>query len=282
VLHAEPYEVVPGVVVLPLRTPTLPPATHTNVYFVGGAHDAVLVEPASPYEDEIDRAVALVEARRSAGTRVHAILATHHHPDHIGGARALGERLGLPLWAHPLTIARLEGEVEFDRAIEGGEVVVFGTEVELEAVHTPGHAPGHLCFVERRSGAMIAGDMVAGVGTILIEPTDGDMGLYLDSLREIARREPTMLLPAHGGPIHEARAHAEAYVAHRLMREAKVVAALVAHGGAAETWELVPLAYDDTPKEVHPIARLSVEAHLIKLEADGRARRQGGGRWVLT
>lgn len=275
----EPYEVVPGVVVLPLRTPTLPPATHTNVYLVGGADDAVLVEPASPYEDEIARAVALVEARRAAGVRVHAILATHHHADHIGGAQALSERLGLPLWAHPLTIARLAGEVRFDRAIEDREVVAFGSEVELEAVHTPGHAPGHLCFVERRSGAMLAGDMVAGVGTILIEPIDGDMSLYLESLREISRRQPTMLLPAHGGPIHEARARAEDYIAHRLMREAKVLSALTARGAPASAQDLVSVAYDDAPKVVHPVARLAVEAHLIKLEADRRVRRDGA-YWV--
>ncbi len=276
----ETYEVVPGVTMLALRTPTLPPATHTNAFIVGES-DAVLVEPASPYEDEIERAVGVVEARRAAGVRVHAILATHHHPDHVGGAVALKERLGLPLWGHAETIARLEGSVAFEREIADGEVLRFGEDLEIEAVHTPGHAPGHLCYVHRPSGAMLAGDMVAGIGTILVEPTDGDMALYIASLRDIARREPSLLLPAHGGPIRQSAAKAEAYVAHRLMREEKVLAALAAHGGPAAPADLVPVAYDDAPEAVHPIAAMATEAHLIKLVADGRAARRGAAYVVI-
>jgi glyoxylase-like metal-dependent hydrolase (beta-lactamase superfamily II)/8-oxo-dGTP pyrophosphatase MutT (NUDIX family) len=269
------YEVVPGVTMLALRTPTLPPATHTNAYLLGD-EDAVLVEPASPYEDEIARAVRFVEEKRAAGIRLHAILATHHHPDHIGGAVALKEQLGLPLWGHAQTIARLDGVVGFEREIDDGEVISVGEDLEIEAVHTPGHAPGHLCFVHRPSGAMIAGDMVAGIGTILVEPHDGDMALYLESLRDIARREPSLLLPAHGGPIRESAAKAEAYVAHRLMREEKVMAALAAHGAPATPAEIVPVAYDDAPAAVYPIAAMATEAHLIKLVADGRVARQDG------
>ncbi|MBW2462678.1 MAG: MBL fold metallo-hydrolase [Deltaproteobacteria bacterium] len=273
---------------LPLRSPTLPPATHTNCFLVGDS-EAVLVEPASPYPEEIDRVVELVEARRAAGGEVVAILATHHHIDHIGGAVALKERLGLPLFGHALTAERLRGLVPFDRLLEHGERIALGApgEMVLEAVHTPGHAPGHLCFVDTRSGAMIAGDMVAGVGTILIEPTDGDMAVYLESLRAIADREPSMLLPAHGGPIHAVAAKVEQYVSHRLMREHKVFEALRSLGerGAEDDWcspgELVPVAYDDAPPAVHPIAALATEAHLIKLEGDGRVT-SAGGRWRVA
>ncbi len=270
----ESYEVVPGVTMFALRTPTLPPATHTNAYVLGG-RDAVLVEPASPYPEEIDRAVRFVEARRAQGVRFHAILATHHHPDHVGGAVALEERLGLPLWAHEATARRLEGQVGFAREIADGEELCFGEDLVIEAVHTPGHAPGHLCFVHRPSGAMIAGDMVAGIGTILVEPHDGDMALYLASLRDIARREPTVLLPAHGGPIRDSAAKAEEYIAHRLMREDKVMAALAAHGGPAAPADIVPVAYDDAPPAVYPIAAMATEAHLLKLVADGRVVKRG-------
>jgi glyoxylase-like metal-dependent hydrolase (beta-lactamase superfamily II)/8-oxo-dGTP pyrophosphatase MutT (NUDIX family) len=267
------YEVVPGVQMLPVRTPTLPPATHTNAYLVGDAR-AVLIEPASPYPEEIDRVVAWVEENARAGVTVEAILATHHHPDHVGGAVALSERLGLPLAAHELTAERLDGMVSFARTIEDGERIDLDT-LALRAVHTPGHAPGHLCFVDERSGAMIAGDMVAGIGTILIEPTDGDMALYLDSLRRMAALAPSLLLPAHGGPIVDVQGKLEHYVAHRLWREQKILAALSDAGTAVSLADLVPAAYDDAPPAVWPIARFAAEAHLVKLEREGQVRREG-------
>ncbi|MBC7172156.1 MAG: MBL fold metallo-hydrolase, partial [Polyangiaceae bacterium] len=207
------------------------------------------------------------------------ILATHHHPDHIGGARVLSEKLGLPLWAHRQTADRLAGVVQFERLIEDGErIELDGPEpIVLEAVHTPGHAPGHLCFHERGSGVMIAGDMVAGVGTILVEPEDGDMALYLASLAAMAAREPTRLLPAHGGVISEPARCLESYIAHRRRREEKVLAALARLDRPVTAAELVPVAYDDAPKSVWPLAARSAEAHLLKLVAEGRALRRDKG-----
>jgi glyoxylase-like metal-dependent hydrolase (beta-lactamase superfamily II) len=153
--------------------------------------------------------------------------------------------------------------------------------VTLRAIHTPGHAPGHLCFLEERSNAMIAGDMVASIGTIIVEPEDGDMELYLRSLARMGELDSSMLLPAHGAPIEEPQRKLDQYVAHRLMREAKVLDALRAHEGPALPIDLVPRAYDDTPKVLWPLARLSTEAHLIKLERDGRARHDGE-RWLAA
>jgi ribonuclease/clavin/mitogillin len=128
---------------------------------------------------------------------------------------------------------------------------------------------------------MIAGDMVAGEGTILVEPTDGDMAEYLASLARMGELEPSMLLPAHGMPIRDPQRVLDHYVAHRLAREAKILAALSAHGAPASPAELLPRAYDDAPRAAWPLAALSIEAHLIKLEREGRARRVGG-RWSPT
>ena len=276
------YEVVPALQVMPLRSPTLPPATHTNAFLVGSG-DAVLIEPASPYPEDLDRVVAWVEENAAHGVRPRAILATHHHPDHVGGAVALKARLGLPLWAHALTEERLRGVVSIERTIEDGERLELDgpTPVSLRAVHTPGHAPGHLCFVEERSNAMIAGDMVAGIGTILVEPIDGDMALYLESLRAMASLEPSMLLPAHGGPIRDSVGKLDEYVRHRLWREERVLAALAAHGASAAPVDIVPLAYGDAPRTVWPLAAHAAEAHLIKLERDGKVRRDAGGFRVI-
>jgi ribonuclease/clavin/mitogillin len=276
----EPLEVAPGLSMLSVRTPTLPPATHTNAYLVGRS-ELVLVEPASPYEDEIERLAAWVERSLQQGRRLKALLLTHHHPDHAGGAARLRERLGAPLWAHPATAERLFGRVSIDRELEHGEQIELDADepLSLHAVHTPGHAPGHLCFWEPDSRSLIAGDMVASVGTILIEKTDGDMQAYLASLSAMDALGAAQLLPAHGSPIRDAHERLRFYIQHRLAREAKVEAALRELGRDSLVDELVPIAYADTAQIAWPLARLSAEAHLIKLEREGRVARFGE-RWL--
>jgi endoribonuclease LACTB2 len=276
----EPREVVPGLSMLSVRTPTLPPATHTNAFLVG-TRELALVEPASPYADEIERLAGWVDAQLVQGKRLRWILLTHHHPDHAGGAAALRLRLGVPLLAHAATAERLAGQVEIDRVLAHGERLELDgpLPIELEALHTPGHAPGHLCFLEPRSRSLIAGDMIAGVGTIVVDPLDGDMQQYLDSLQRLDALDTARLLPAHGLPIEEPRARLRFYVQHRLLREAKVADALASFDREASVDELLPLAYADTPAAVWPLARLSAEAHLIKLEREGRAVRRPHG-WI--
>lgn len=272
--------VAPTIHMLPVRTPTLPPATHTNTFLVGTG-EAVVVEPATPYRGEQDLMVEWVHAARLRGVEPIAILATHHHPDHVGGATALRERLRLPLWAHAMTAQRLEGILDVDLLIQDGErIELDGPEpTALRALHTPGHAPGHLCFVDEASGMMIAGDMVASVGTIIVEPTDGDMLLYLESLRKMSTLDPVALLPAHGDVIRQPQALLSFYIEHRLMREGKVLAALQARGKLSRPRHLVAQAYDDTPKALWPLALQSIEAHLIKLEREGRVVKEGD-RWA--
>lgn len=257
----------PELLVFPLRTPTLLPATHTNAIFVVSGDDAVLIEPASPYDDEIARLLSAVAELAGRGVRVREIWATHHHPDHTGGARAVSEALGLPLRAHPRTLAWLDADI-CGEPIEGGDRLRVGA-LTIEALHVPGHAPGHLAFFEPVLRAVVAGDMVAAVGTILIEPGDGDMGLYLDSLDRLAALDAVVVVPAHGGAIRPGRAIFERYIAHRLAREAKVLAAL--EGAPLSLDTLVARAYADTPPAIWPIAILSLEAHLLKLQRDGRA-----------
>jgi glyoxylase-like metal-dependent hydrolase (beta-lactamase superfamily II) len=280
-----PSDVAPGIAMLSVRTPTLPPATHTNC-FVVGSEEIALVEPASPYPEEIDKLAGWVEQQLAQGKRLRCILLTHHHPDHVGGAAALRARLGAPLWAHAATAERLRGKLSFERLLEHGERIVLDgpAPLALEAVHTPGHAPGHLCFLEPESRTLIAGDMVASVGTIVVDPHDGDMQQYLASLEQLDALDTRCLLPAHGLPIQTPRERLRFYVQHRLMREAKVAAALAELGRAASLDEIVPIAYADTPAAAWPLARLSAEAHLIKLAREGRAEREQGHaeRWRAT
>jgi endoribonuclease LACTB2 len=272
-------DVAAGVRVRPLRTPTLPPAAHTGCYVVGpseGPGALLVVDPASPYPDEQGALDAWLDAEADAGRPVSAILLTHHHGDHVGGAAHLARRLGCRVAAHAETARRLVGAVEVDWTIDDGDELAAG-DVVARAVWTPGHAPGHLCFTV--GDAMICGDMVAGVGTILVDPSEGDMAAYLASLERMLGLGASRLLPAHGPVIPDAAAKIREYIAHRAMREARVAEALRAAGRAAAR-DLVALAYADTPAPLWPLAERSLVAHLVKLERDGRARRADDGAWA--
>lgn len=235
----------------------------------------LLVEPATPYEDEQRAWIAWAKGLASRGRRLVAIVATHHHPDHVGGLDVLSRELGVPVWVHEETAARVDARaraVIARRLLDGEAIDLAGpTDERWRVVVTPGHAPGHVCLFEERTRTVIVGDMVASVGTILIAPDDGDMAEYLAQLERLARLDASVALPAHGDPIDDPTALFRKYVAHRLGREARVLAAVAAagpSGGAVAS--LVPVAYDDTPAHLWPIAMLSLEAHLEKLVRDGK------------
>jgi ribonuclease/clavin/mitogillin len=258
-------QVAPGIRVLALRTPTLPPAAHTNVYLVGPDRGPVaVVDPGSPYPDQqrvLDDILATIP--------IAAVLLTHHHGDHMGGASAVASRWGVPIAGHVATARRLAGVVDVTQLIGDGDVVYGAT-----AVFTPGHAEGHLCF--EVGSATIAGDMVAGIGTILVDPSEGDMTLYLASLERLLARPAATLLPAHGPAIADGPGKLREYLAHRRLREQRVFDALAARSSAT-AHELVPVAYADTPRVLWSLAERSLLAHLIKLVQDGRARDTGDG-----
>jgi endoribonuclease LACTB2 len=273
-----PRELSRSLAMFPARTPTLPPATHTNSYALG-SRDVVLVEPATPYDEEQRAWIEWARSLASTGRNPVALFATHYHPDHIGGLDVLARELGLPLWTHEETVRRALGERPVRCLTEGDTVVLDGPEPEAwQVLETPGHAWGHLCLWEPRSRTVIVGDMVASVGTILIARGDGDMKLYLESLGRLASLGANLALPAHGEPIDDPTLLFESYMAHRRMREEKIHAALPsAREIPAVPADLVSRAYDDTPPHVWPIALLSLESHLAKLVADGRARQIGDG-----
>lgn len=231
-----------------------------------------MIEPATPFADEQAALDGLLRGLAGAGAEVAAILLTHHHMDHTGYAALLRERTGAPIHAHPLTAARVDFTV--DVVLEDGAEVELGDGFALAAMHTPGHAPGHLVFCERSSGLAYAGDMVAGVGTILIDPEDdGDMIAYLASLARIADSRPTALVPAHGPVIDDPQACLARYRAHRLMREDRVLAAIGAT--PRDLSEVLAEAYADTPPALWALAARSLEAHVRKLATEGRVRRNG-------
>jgi glyoxylase-like metal-dependent hydrolase (beta-lactamase superfamily II) len=277
-----PEKIVDGVEVFPVRTPTLPPATHTNSYALG-EREVVLVEPATPYAEEVAAFVAWARDLKAQGRRLIALFLTHHHIDHVGGAETLARELELPLWAHALTAERLP-ELQIARRLDEGESIILDgpTPQHWEVLFTPGHAPGHLCLFERTLEQLVVGDMLASEGTILIEPGDGDMRRYLSELERLAGLHAKTALPAHGRPIREPARLFSHYIAHRLMRQEKIVAALAAAGKSGDTPErLLPRVYDDTPQAAWPLGLLSLRAHLVKLVTEGRVE-QRDERYVLS
>lgn len=270
-----PRELSPTIALFPARTPTLPPATHTNSYALGG-RQVLLVEPASPYVDEQGEWIAWARGLASQGREIVGIFVTHHHEDHVGGIGAFARALGVPTLAHAETAARVD--VPVDRLLADGDAIDLDgpRPTRLAVLHTPGHAAGHLCLREEGSGALVVGDMVASVGTILVAPGEGDMGAYLAQLERLSRLDATLALPAHGEPIDAPNEVFARYIGHRLAREAKVVAAVRQRPGAPPE-ALVELAYDDAPVHVWPIARLSLLAHAEKLVRDGVITERGEG-----
>ncbi len=270
-MHDGREELAPGLLRLALRTPTLPPATATNTLVVIDERVAI-IEPGTPHADEQARLLAELDALAASGRPLAAILLTHHHGDHIGAAEVVRAHTGAPILAHAETAARLRFAV--DRTLDDGETVTLGPRAVLQAVFTPGHAPGHLVYLEHSSGIAHAGDMIAGEGTILIDPYDGgDMAQYLASLQRVAGLGARALVPAHGPVQREPAAVLARYVAHRLAREAAVLAAL--HDGPQPLATVLARAYADTPQPLWPLAERSLEAHLRKLVAEGRVRRDG-------
>jgi glyoxylase-like metal-dependent hydrolase (beta-lactamase superfamily II) len=202
------------------------------------------------------------------------VFLTHHHADHVGGALKVKERLKIPLWAHPRTAERLApGAV--DRLLEDGEMIELAGEppMKLRVLHTPGHARGHLCLVDRASRAAIVGDMVAGIGTILIDPPEGDMGDYLAQLERLRDLPVSTLYPAHGPAIPDGPEKLDEYLKHRRARENLVLDAILPEVGATLP-EIVSTAYSDTPEVMHPVAERSALAILLKLLDEKRVSRE--------
>ena len=263
-----------GVIMASLRTPTLLPATHTNCWLVdlepGGG--VAVVDPGSPEPGEQARLDRVLETLASEGRPAREVWLTHHHVDHVGGLGPLAAR-GLVVRAHPLTASRLPAGIPVLPVADGD--LLHG---RWRAVFTPGHAPGHLCFLDERTDALLAGDMVSTLSTVVIDPPEGNMGQYLASLERLRSLHARALYPAHGAPAPAAAAKLDEYLEHRRMRAQKVAAALAPGGTLAD---VTRCAYDDTPPVLLPVAERSCLATLLWLEETGRAS-QTGGHWGVT
>lgn len=265
------------ITVFPLRTKTLPPATHTNC-FVVGHKGFVVIDAASPDKNEQAKLHALIDEMITNGSVCKEIIISHLHPDHFGGETALQKHLrekygvDVPISGHALTQESLAGKVEFQKLIEDNDIFELkdenGDSFEISALHTPGHARGHLCFYDQEFGFLVSCDNVISLGSVVIAPPEGNMIDYLASLKRM-KSLPNLkfLCGSHGMAIYDAVGKIDGYIAHRMKREKQVLEAY--ENGLCTPPEIVEKIYVGLKPELIRLAEKSVEAHLEKLEADG-------------
>lgn len=267
----QPVPLLKNVMRLTAPNPGVMTGPGTNSYIVGDPDSGYIVIDPGPHEPEhIER------LWRATGGNVRLIVCTHSHADHSPGARPLQAMcpgkppiLGLP----SAPTARPASEFEPDRALAHGEEIqvagASGTHT-LRVIHTPGHAANHLCLVLLEDGLLFSGDHILNGSTTVVDPPDGDMTAYLDSLDALSaacdERGIEFILPAHGHVLGFAKRAIAHLKSHRLHREAKIVAAMRARpSGTLEDW--VELAYDDVPPRLWPVAKRSLLAHVQRIEA---------------
>jgi endoribonuclease LACTB2 len=269
-------ELNPRTICFPLRTETLPPATHTNC-FILGRKEFVVIDAASKDEAELEKLFELIDSFIEKGFLCKEIIVSHLHKDHFGGEmvlqKHLREKFGLevPISAHKITAESLHGKVEFQKYIEDNETLKLkdesGANFSITTLHTPGHARGHLCFYDAELGFLLSSDNVVGAGTVVIAPPEGNMSEYLNSLERM-KNLPNLrfLCGSHGSAIYDAKGKIEEYIAHRLTREKQILEAF--QNGAKTSKSIAEIIYQNLSAEIFPLAVKSVEAHLEKLKCD--------------
>jgi glyoxylase-like metal-dependent hydrolase (beta-lactamase superfamily II) len=260
-------ELAPGVVT-PLssrvrrviaRNPSLMTGPGTGTYLVGVAGgDLAVIDPGPDDDAHLDRIAEVGDGR------IRWILVTHTHQDHSPGAPGLQARTGAPM----VGFGPRDGFVPDVTAGDGWVLRVDGP-VTLRALHTPGHASNHLCWLLEEEGLLFSGDHVMDGSTVVIAPPDGDMSAYLAQLGRLRRLGLAAIAPGHGKLITDPDGRLDEYLAHRDQREREVLAAL--DEGPRTVEDLVAAIYQEVTAALHPVAKYSVWAHLRKLAAEGRA-----------
>jgi glyoxylase-like metal-dependent hydrolase (beta-lactamase superfamily II) len=259
----------------------------TGVYIVGNRNVAV-VDPGPDLPEHIE---ALKRALK--GLTVTHILVTHTHIDHSPAARWLKQFTGAKTYGHgPHGSGKANegvkveegGDMDFtpDVAVRDGDVI-RGDGWTIECVFTPGHTSNHMCYALKEEQALFTGDHVMGWSTTVVTPPDGDMRAYMASLRKLLARDDRILYPTHGAPVTDPKPFIQAYIDHRLEREAQILTCI--RDGLSTIPEMVARMYADVDKRLHPAASRSVLAHLIELSAEGRVRVEGSGsqaRYLLV
>ena len=278
--YGAPAPVAPGIVRVVANNPNYMTFKGTNSYLVGMTELAVI----DPGPDDAAHTDALIKA--AAGRPITHILLTHAHRDHVDGAALLKKKTGAVVAAFPRSRHTPEepGRTEYvnhaiapDIALADGDLIK-GKEWTLEAIHTPGHAPDHLCFALKKRGIVFSGDHVMAWNTTVVAPPEGRMADYITSLERLhARRGDTLYLPGHGGRLSQPRRTVKAYLLHRRWREQSILSAI--ENGKPTIRTIVPAVYPSLDHLLAPAAALSVLAHVEHLIEKGLVVCDGEPAW---
>ena len=277
IIPGEAVRIHPQVLRITAPNPGMMTGPGTNSYIIGDATkgDLAMIDPGPDIASHIEVLV------KNAGSRLRWILCTHTHLDHSPASRGVMQATGAQLFGYGKVPedGRQDTLFKADRALVNDDVVDCGA-FKIRAIHTPGHASNHLCYLLEGTGLLFTGDHVMQGSTVVISPPDGDMYEYFASLNKLSRYDISAFAPGHGHVIEAPREEVTKIIAHRLKREKKVADALAQAKGATLD-ELVPVVYDDVSPKLHVPARRSLHAHLLKLARDGRVT-DADGRWCMV
>ena len=237
----------------------------TNTYLIG-KEDITLIDPGPNIPEHIDKILSVGK------NKIKRILVTHTHTDHSPAALPISKKLNIPMFGR---LVDRESQWE-DKTFFPDNVLSHGDEIStdeysLETIHTPGHASNHLCFYIKEIKCLLTGDHIMDGSTVVIAPPDGNMTEYINSLRLLEEYEINYFAPGHGNIMKEPTKTINSIIRHRLSRESKVFRC-VEKKQNSNIDQLLLLVYDDVPEMLHPIAKMSLLAHLIKLEEDGKLK----------
>ena len=235
----------------------------TNTYLIG-QEDITLIDPGPNSSEHIDKILS------EGGDKIKRILVTHTHTDHSPAALPISKKLNIPMFGRLVDRESQWEDETFipDNVLSHGDIISTD-EYSLETIHTPGHASNHLCFYLKEIKCLLTGDHIMDGSTVVIAPPDGNMTEYIDSLRLLENYDIDYFAPGHGNFMQEPDKTIQSIIRHRLSRESKVLRC-VEKQKKSNLDELLLLVYDDVPDVLHPIAKMSLLAHLIKLEEEGK------------